>query len=269
MKDLSSAGMAFRQNRRNLPADLLQAARFINKSPFSAYNKGVEEITVSDEISKSAYISYLYNALAGRLTEAGGGAELFFGEERAALRIRAADGDRVREYVREKAAEVLGVGYKYEYIRGKLNVALSRREKKLLCAALIAADYEGDRAYIRRKIEKSGEICLDGVWAFRLPPLKEKWQRIVEYVPEGLSSADPTKFCEFLVGESKNKIYVKGRAVFGENFKPLRRSRLMGEEDTETEIMLSDAGYVYCLGEVEDEVGDFLQKFYAERAIFS
>ena len=40
-------------------------------------------------------------------------------------------------------------------------------------------------------------------------------------------------------------------------------------EDTETEIMLSDAGFVYCLGEVEDSVGDFLQKFYAERAIFS
>ncbi len=230
----------------------------------------MEEITISDEIAKSGYISYLYNALAGRLAGAGGGAELFFGEERAAMRIHlAADGARVRELVREKAAEVLGVGYKYEYIKGRLAVALSRREKKLLCAALIAADYEGDAAYIRRKIDGTGEICLDGVWAFRLPPLKEKWQRIVEYVPEGFSSADLKKFCDFLVGESRNKIYVKGRAVFGENFKPLRRSRLMGEEDTETEIMLSDAGYVYCLGEVEDSVGDFLQKFYAERAIFS
>ncbi len=267
---MSSAGGAFRQIRRNLQAIFGAAPLRINKSPFSAYNKCVEEITVSDEIGRSAYITYLYNALSAPLAQTGGGAELFFGQERAALRLRLeADARRVREALAEKIAEVLGVGYKYEYINGRLNVALSRREKKLLCAALIAADYEGDRTYIRRKIEERGEVCIDGVWTFRLPPLKEKWQRIVEYVPEGFTSSDLKKFCEFLVGESKNKIYVKGKTVFGENFTPLRRSRLMGEEDTETEIMLSDAGFVYCLGEVEDSVGDFLQKFYAERAIFS
>ena len=72
-----------------------------------------------------------------------------------------------------------------------------------------------------------------------------------------------------MVGESRNKIYVKGNTVFAENFTPLRRSRLTGEEDVETEIMLSDAGFVYCLGDVEEPLGDFLQKFYAERAIFS
>ncbi len=233
----------------------------------------MEEITVSDESAKSSYITYLYNSVVGRLAECGGGAELFFGEERAALRIRLGEGGQsardVRETLREKAAEVLGIGYKYEFLKQRLNVALSRREKKLLCAALIAADYAGDEAYIRRKLEEKGELCLDGVWAFRLPPLREKWQRIADYVPDGFTSKDLKKFCEFLVGESKNKVYVKGTTVFGENFIPLRRSRLLGEEDTETEIMLSDAGFVYCLGEVEDSVGDFLQKFYAERAIFS
>ena len=29
------------------------------------------------------------------------------------------------------------------------------------------------------------------------------------------------------------------------------------------------AGFIYCLGDVEDSLGDFLQKYYAERAIFS
>lgn len=242
----------------------------VNKLTFSAYNNCVEEITVSEESAKSAYITYLYNALAKYLARTGGGAELFFGDTRAALRIRTGEEpDRVREAVRDKVAEIIGIGYKYEYLNARLRVALSRREKKLLCAALIAADYEGDRSYIRRKAEEKEELCIDGVWTFRLPPLREKWQRIVEYVPEGFTSSDLKKFCEFLVGESSNKVYVKGATVFGENFAPLRRSRLMGEEDTETEIMLSDAGYVYCLGEVEDSVGDFLQKFYAERAIFS
>jgi hypothetical protein len=71
------------------------------------------------------------------------------------------------------------------------------------------------------------------------------------------------------VGESTNKIYVKGNTVFDENFVPLRRSRLIGEENPETEIMLSDAGFIYCLGKPEKNVGVFLQKYYAERAIFS
>lgn len=77
------------------------------------------------------------------------------------------------------------------------------------------------------------------------------------------------KFCAFLAEESSNKIYLKGRAVYGADFTPLRRSRLTGQEDPETEIVLSDAGLICCLGEVEDSLGDFLQKYYAERAIFS
>ena len=230
----------------------------------------MEEITVSEQSKKSSYITYLYNALAKFLAHTGGGAELFFGEERAAVRIRPQGNEReVREAVRDKIAEIIGIGYKYGFLQERLQVCLSRREKKLLCAALIAADYESDKAYIRRKLENKGEYCVDGIWSFRLAPLREKWARIVDYVPEGFASGDLKQFCDFLVGESKNKIYVKDGTVFGENFTPLRRSRLTDGEDTETEIMLSDAGFVYCLGEVEESVSDFLQKFYAERAIFS
>ena len=203
------------------------------------------------------------------MTRLEGTAELIMGEERSALRLHARDGERMREAVKERLAEVIGIGYKYEFLSEKLQVSLSRREKKLLCAALIAADYESDGAFIRRKLGSGDEYSLDGFYRFRLGSLKEKWQRIVDYVPEGFSSPDLKQFCDFLVGESSNKIYLKGNTVFGENFTPLRRSRLLGEEDLETEIILSDAGFVYCLGEVEDALGDFLQKFYAERAIFS
>lgn len=233
-----------------------------------AYNKVVEEITVTEGKERSSYITYLYNALTGALVQAGGSGELIFGEERTALLIRA-KGNTVRAQTRDKIAEVIGIGYKYDFLRARLNVCLSAREKKLLCAALIAADYEGDRAFIRRKLEKTEEYAVDGFYNFRLGALREKWTKIAEYIPESFASNDLKKFCEFLVGESKNKVYLKGNTVFGENFAPLRRSRLTGEEDTETEIMLSDAGFVYCLGDVEDSVGDFLQKYFAERAIFS
>lgn len=224
---------------------------------------------MSDQGENSLYITYLYNALCGVLARIGGSEELILGE-RSALRIRAEDEDgELRGAVKEHLSEIVGIGYKFKYLSAKLNVALSGHDKNLLCAALIAADYEGDRGYIERKIGEGPEFNIDGIYAFRLGPLEEKWQHIVDYVPAGFSSADLKQFCDFLVGESKNKIYLQGRTVFGENFKPLRRSCLFGKEDAETEIMLSDAGFVYCLGDVEEEIGDFLQRFYAERAIFS
>ena len=113
------------------------------------------------------------------------------------------------------------------------------------------------------------EYSIDGFYNFRLVTLRDKWEKIVEYVPESFSSPDLKRFCEFLVGESRRKIYLKDGQVYGENFAPLKRSRLTGSEDVETEIMLSDAGFVYCLGDVDASTEDFLRKYYAERAVFS
>jgi len=227
----------------------------------------VDEILVTERKENSSYITYLYNALSGAVLRAGGSAALLFDEERTALKINGAGA--IRQRVHEVMAEIIGIGYKYEFLQARLGVSLSAREKKLLCASLIAADFQSDRAYILRKFKKADEYSLDGLYAFRLSPLREKWTRIVEYIPAGFASEDFRKFCEFLVGESSSKIYLKGSTVFGENFTPLRRSRLMGEEDAEIEILLSDAGFVYCLGDVEESLGDFLQKYFAERAIFS
>lgn len=227
------------------------------------------EIIVSDACGHGSYLSYLYNQLSAELLRLHGKARLSFGE-RPELRMEIpAAGPRFNRMLASEIAEIIGVGYKYEFLKRSLNVCLSKRETKLLRAALIAADYESDAAFIRRKIGESGEYAIDGIYHFRLKALREKWLKIVGYVPSGFTTEDFGRFCEFLVGESRNKVYLRGNVVFGENFTPLRRSRLTGEEDLETELLLSDAGFVYCIGEVEEGVGDFLQKYYAERAIFS
>ncbi len=228
------------------------------------------EITVSEELAKSSYITYLYNAVAGPLRRIGGRGELALEGERAVLRLTTERAEKeLRKALGEKIAEIVDIGYKYAYLGKNLHVCLGEREKRLLSAALIAADYEGDCAFIGRKLEGMEEYCIDGFYHFRLGALREKWGKILDYIPQGFSANDLKHFCEFLVGESRRKVYVKGSAVFGENFAPLRRSRLTGKEDPETEIMLSDAGYVYCLGKVESSVEDFLQKYYAERTVFS
>ena len=229
----------------------------------------MEEITVSDDQSHGFYITYLYNALAQDVLRAGGHTSLRFGERAELVLSLPKRSDSVRARLTQVIAEVIGIGYKNAFLEKTLTAALSAREKKLLRAALIAADYDGDIGYIIRKITPSNAYAVDGTYNFRLARLREKWEKIVSYVPAGFSSVDLTRFCEFLVGESRNKIYLRDNKVFGENFTPLARSKLTGEEDLETEILLSDAGFVYCLGNVSDEIGDFLQKYYAERAIFS
>ena len=239
----------------------------INNSRAVAYNKGVEELLITERKEKSSYITYLYNALMNEVVRDGGKGELFFGQERTVLKLNLSPALNYR--LLEVLAEILGIGYKYDFLKENLQVSLSKREKKLLSAALIAADLEGDKSYILGRIPRAGEYAIDGIYAFRLVALREKWQHILSYIPSGFSSADLTQFCEFLVRESRHKIYLKDGAVFGENFTRLSRSKLMGEENPETEIILSDAGFVYCLGEVEVSLGDFLQKYFAERAIFS
>ena len=224
-------------------------------------------MVITERKEKSSYVTYIYNALMNDVVRVGGRGELFFGEERTLLTLNLSP--MLKKRLLGLIAEILGIGYKYEFLRENLQVALSKREKKLLAAALISADFEGDKSYILGKLPRSGEYALDGIYAFRLAPLREKWQHILSYIPKGFTSADLTQFCEFLVRESRHKIYLKDGAVFGENFARLSRSVLLGEENPETEIILSDAGFVYCLGEVEGSLADFLQKYFAERAIFS
>ncbi len=225
------------------------------------------DITVSDTIGHGAFITYLYNAVAGEAMRLGGGGELMFGETRTALFLRLPEG--LMPLLLSKIAEIVGVGYKYAFLQEKVRVCLPRREKRLLLCALIAADEEGDGRYIRARLAPAGELCIDGFYNFRLGALREKWTRILEYIPCTFSPEDLKKFCEFLVGESRRKVYLKDNAVFGENFLRLKRSRLTGQEDAETEIMLSDAGFVYCLGGISPQLTDFLRKYYADRTVFS
>ncbi len=95
----------------------------------------MEEITVSDEKARSAYITYLYNRLAEEVLRAEGSALLHF-DDRAALHIKLnGDPSRVQNALQREIGEVLGVGYKNKYLEERLAVSLSKREAKLLRAA--------------------------------------------------------------------------------------------------------------------------------------
>lgn len=235
-----------------------------NKTLRAAYNNVVEWI-VSECLRNSAYLTYLYNVVSGCVKE--GRAELSFADGRACCRIFSKED--ILPVLLERMTEIVGVGYKYRFLDACVRVCLPRREKGLLLSALIAADLEVDREYILPRLVSEREFCIDGMYHFRMAALREKWQRIASYIPESFSGRDLKNFSGFLVHESRRTVYLQGQSVFREDFSPLRLSRLTGEESAEREIMLADAGYVKCLGTVSERMGEFLQKYYPERAVFS
>ncbi len=227
----------------------------------------MREIIVSDGARNALYVTYLYHAVVPAVQRTGGSGEIMLAGERAAMRLKLEE--ELLPLAAKHISEVIAVGYKYRFLQQRLRVALGERERRILCAALIAADAEGDEAYIRRRIAWRDELCLDGLFRFRLGPLAEKWEHVISYIPPAFSLPDLRKFCRFLIAESKRRVYLKEGKVFGERFVPLQRSRLLGREGTEEELVLADAGYVCCLSEVHRPLEQFLQNYYGERALFS
>ena len=256
-----------------------RAPRFLQFPPFpragtheterDSYNRCVERLLLTERCEHGAFLSYLYHRLAGEAVRLGGRSELAFAGGRAAVRLEVPDARALLPAAADAVCAVLAIGYKFRFLEQRLNVCLPRRERRLFAAALIAADYAGDRRYVRERLPSLAECAVDGVYCFRLGALREKWETIAACIPAGFSVPDLVRFCAYLAGESRRTVYVKGNSVYRDDFSLLTRSRLTGGEDAATEIVLSDAGVICCLGEVEGSVGDFLQKYYAQCAIFS
>ena len=235
-----------------------------NKRWKAAYNI-VVEFLVSDRMEHSGFLAYLYSGVSG--AQGVDRAELDVSGERAVCRVFAEG--LALPVLLERMTEIVAVGYKYRFLDGCVRVGLGERERALLLSALIAADLEGDRQYILPRLASEKEYCLDGLFAFRMGELREKWERIAAYIPEEFSKRDLINFSTFLVQESRRTVYLKESEVYGENFRRLRLSRLTGRECAEREIVLADAGYVKCLGGVSDGMGEFLKNYYAGRTVFS
>lgn len=175
----------------------------------------------------------------------------------------------VRRFAETQIADVIAVGYKYAFLEKRLNLPLlSKSEKRLLLTALVAADYKEDRAYVARRLGGFSSYSLDGVYHFRLKELKNRWQGIADYVPTDMGVRSLDGFLEFLTEDGEGKLFIKGDKVYDEDYRLLSKSALTGEASVVGEILLGNAGKVYCFGETDGETTAFLKKYYANQAVF-
>lgn len=139
----------------------------------------------------------------------------------------------------DKIADVIAIGYKYDFFSDKIKgVGLSENHRELLITALIAADLQEDKRYIRARIKKCSiqsrfekDFCLaiDGFYNFRLTALKNKWAEVAEYVPSYFSLRELSDFIAYLSCEKNGKrVIIDGQKVYDSRYNRLRRSSLLG-----------------------------------------
>lgn len=231
----------------------------------------MEEITITQNGFDGLYISYLYGKVRERFSflPAECGIEKKDDVTELAFKTDGAYCPYVRKFAEEHMADVIVVGYKYEFFKRRLRLPLlSPSQRRILLTALVAADYREDKAYVARRLRGFESYCLDGVFHFRLQELKKRWEGIVDYVPTDMGEASMDGFIEFLVDDGEGKLYLKDGKVYDSDYRPLSKSLLTGVESPVGEILLGSAERIYCFGETDERTRVFLRKYYGEKATF-
>ncbi len=251
-----------------------------NFHPF-AYNNCVQNIILTDADTHSACVFYIYNALLSYLPKESPAPRLLQSGNRYALALDGGlQSESVKKIVTDLAAETLGVGYKYAYLSQRLPlVNLSKEERKTFLCALISADLPADKGAINERIAKVDfPLALDGIYAFRMQGLREKWQGIISYIPPDFSVQESDSFFKYFVKGNRGKAYLYEGEVYDEKYRICRRSALVGggkEQKAQTEIILSGAKEVHIAStknkakvSLNPIAEAFLRRYYGSNVYF-
>ncbi|MDD6995245.1 MAG: hypothetical protein SPH68_08290 [Candidatus Borkfalkiaceae bacterium] len=231
----------------------------------------MEKIRVSKDGRPDECIAYVSEKVGGRFSALPCSAGVFCRAGRSAIEFST---EKIYEpYVRGETvsavAEVLALFYKYRFFSRLLPLpALTKEERELLLTALVSADFSADKEYVKRRLSGLDEYRIDGVFFFRLQELKKSWERIASYVPASFSGEALFSFVKYLVSEGEGRVFLQGESAYDEDYRPLKKSSLIGGYSAPKEILLSSARFVYCFGGQSQDTREFLKKYYPERTFF-
>ena len=231
----------------------------------------MEEITITQNGYNALFISYLHGKVQQRFSFLPAVCECKTDGEYAELAFRAerAYCPYVKRFAKEYMADIIAVGYKYDFFEKRLRLPfLNEEQRRLLFTALVSADYKDDKAYAYRGLGGGNTFCLDGTYHFRLRELKTRWEGIAQYVPTNMNALSLEDFLTFLTEDGEGKVFVKDGKVYDEEYRLLSRSVLTGEPSTVAEILLGQAERIYCFGETDEQTTRFLKKYYPSKAVF-
>ncbi|MBQ7643364.1 MAG: hypothetical protein IJS67_05620 [Clostridia bacterium] len=236
----------------------------------------MKEFQISDAAANEENIVYLYEALGGAANDFGGTVIAGTDSARSVLTLKfpSAYYDYMRSEAEDKIADVIAVRYKYRFFTERIKAAgLSPFENEILFSALIAADIDEDRRYIMRRLKTFKNYALDGIYNFRLAPLKRKWEEVAGYIPPYFPPSRLTDFVSYLTGEkSGRRVTVENGKVYDKHYNILHRTRLTGEMKEGRilrEVILSGCGDIRLLTPVPPCDEKYLKEYFSGRITFS
>lgn len=175
--------------------------------------------------------------------------------------------------VREKLADVIAVGYKYDFlIQNTQFWGLSPQQKELFLTAVIAADYTEDRRFAQRAITLNEEISVDGFYHFKLQKLTEKWKEICACLPAYFGEEIYRSFMQYLIDDfSDSPVYLVGEIVYDKRYGKRNLSLLLSEKNQPNpaqEILLCCGKNVHVVGDAESSAIPFVKDFYGKNVRF-
>lgn len=231
-------------------------------------------ICITDDLTNLNGMEYIKNSVSEISAKTGSGVSLTTNAGRCKLSFDCPDyySDILFAEVADRIAEVIAVGYKYRYFTSAVKVAgLTKTEREILLASLIAADLIEDKKYAFDRVKTVQDAAIDGIFNFRLKPLKKKWQDIAEYMPAAFIGSQLKDFVSYLLENKKKKTYIDDCKVYDNYYRRLKRCSLLGGEDGEIvrEVLLSNCGEVEIRGTLPPVDEKYLKEFYGDRVYFA
>ena len=180
--------------------------------------------------------------------------------------------DIIKAEVADKLAEIIAIKYKYDYFKDKLHLeGLAEKEREILLVSLIAADLDEDKKYAFDRIKNYSQISVDGIYNFRLQALKNKWEQVVNCMPEYFLEAQLKEFLQYLLESKKKRIYIDNGSVFDNHYRKLKRCSLIDYQELPLirEIILSNCGELEVCGKLPEEDEKYIKEYYSGKIIFS
>ena len=232
------------------------------------------QLTVTENEYGKSNLLYVQTGLSEILTHAGCLVRLYKTDGRNELVISCPEcyADIVRAEVSDKVAEIISIKYKYDYFKKTLSIGgLKSEEKEILFTSLIAADLDDDKKYSFDRIKVYRNIAIDGIYNFRLKPLKKKWEEVVACIPTCFLNSQLKEFIAYLLENKKKRVYVDSGRVYDSHYRRLKRTALLDGDNVKIlrEVLLSNCGEVELKGEIPKDDEQYLKEYYKDKIIFS
>ncbi len=233
------------------------------------------QLTVTEKENSKYNLFYIQSVLSELLTNAGCKIDNKQAGSRAVMTVSCPDyySEIVWAELADKLAEVVVIKYKYDFFNKTVKVCgLNPVEREILLTSLISADLEEDKKYTVERFRGLEETAIDGIFNFRLQPLKRKWEDIVSYMPSCFVNSQLKDFVTYLLENKKNRVYVENGKVFDDHYRRLKRTRLMGGGEKVSilrEILLSNCGEIGIYGTLPEEDEFYIKEFYKDKIFFS